>query len=207
MSKVEKLNELNELHKSGAISKEEFDSLKKEILESKESLSPTKKEETTAQPIINKQQINLKSFRDSDGNLVKAPEITHIDFKNITSEENKVLKPFLRKKHIHASYDMTEDEITLGKKLFTSYEIHSMESERPGFNYAFGSIISLLAGIAAAIFLYISPCMIIFCYGGLAASVFIAGFTLTRVNATKMDKIVCGLALAADAVGIFFYIV
>ena len=158
MSKIQKLQDLNELFKSGAISKEEFDILKNEIMESTESTASAKKEESTALTILNKEQINFKSFKDSYGKLVKVPEITHIDIKNITLEEKKVLKPFLRKKYVYASYDMTKDEITLIEKLFTLYQIHEMESERPGFNYAFGSIISLLAGVASAVSLYVSPC-------------------------------------------------
>jgi hypothetical protein len=206
MNKIEKLNELNELYKSGVISKDEFDNLKKEIIEAKEDLNISKKQEIFDKSITNKEQINLKSFHGFNGKLVEAPSITHLDFKNISNDEIKLLNPFIKKKHIYASNDMTEDEIKIGNKLFTSQQIHEMESERPGFNYAFASILSLLAGIGAAYFLYLSPCLIFFCFSGLCASAFIALFTLSRINATKLDKIFCFLAIAADAIGIMFYL-
>lgn len=40
---------------------------------------------------------------------------------------------------------MTSDEIAIGNKIFSILEIAEMNSERPGFNYAFGSILSVYA--------------------------------------------------------------
>lgn len=209
-SKLDKLKEIGELLSSGAITQEEFDKLKSEILNEKEApqkdeVKPEKKEETARPNNSDKEKIILKSFHDHNHKLVKAPGIEYINFKDISNEERTVLRTFLRKKQISAPEEMTQDEIDLGNKLFTHAEIVKMNSERTGFNYPWGSILGLLAVGVATIFLYISPCFVILGAGtGLVYGAFSAGWILTRADATKMDKRVSGAALIL-AILVFFF--
>jgi hypothetical protein len=207
--KLDKLNELGELLKSGAISQDEFNNLKKEILESTDKLEnenkPVKQKENKIEN-SNKEKVQLKSFRDINNKQIKAPEIQFLDFKNLTNDEIKLLKPFLRLKQIHAPEEMTNDEIDIGNKLFTVADINQMNSERGGFNYAWGSIISVLASGAALYFITISPCFIILGAGtGLIASIFIAITTLNKADGTKLDRTFSFIALGLSAIAIFVY--
>lgn len=207
--KLDKLNELGELLKSGAISQDEFNNLKKEILESTDKLEnenkPVKQKENKLEN-SNKEKVQFKSFRDINNKQIKAPEIQFLDFKNLTNDEIKLLKPFLRLKQIHAPEEMTNDEIDIGNKLFTVADINQMNSERGGFNYAWGSIISVLASGAALYFITISPCFIILGAGtGLIASIFIAITILNKADGTKLDRTFSFIALGLSAIAIFVY--
>lgn len=208
-NKLDKLKELGGLLKSGAITQEEFNKLKKEILEStdnseNEIISIKQKENKIENS--NKKKVQLKSFRDIDNKQIKAPEIQYLDFKNISDDEIKLLKPFLRLKQIHAPEEMTYDEIDIGNKLFTILEINQMNSERPGFNYAFDSILSVLCAGAALFFITISPCFLILGAGtGLFVSILIAITTLNKADATKLDRIFSFIALGLSAIAIFVY--
>ena len=69
MSKIEKLNNLKQLFESGAISESEFNTLKAEIIENKESAV---KDDTSKMKVSNVdrlQKIKLTDFRNGDNNL------------------------------------------------------------------------------------------------------------------------------------------
>lgn len=207
-NKLDKLNELHELLKSGAISQEEFESLKSEIMNNENVAfsSPTAEKKTPIQENVNKEKISLKTFSDNEGNLIKAPDIQYLNIKDISDAEIKTLKPFIRQKQIYAPAEMTSDEIAIGNKIFSALEIAEMNSERPGFNYAFGSILSVLCAGAALYFITISPCFIILGAGtGLIASLFISITTLNKVDATKLDRTFSYIALALGVIAIIVY--
>jgi hypothetical protein len=204
-NKITKLNELGILLKNGTINQEEFEKLKKEILLSSEqkkipnqnhnnksdnNQNTNQNKESNYNP--NKQKIYLRTFNDGNGNIIKKPNIEYIDFKNISKEERRLLKEFISQKQIYASSDMTKDEVEIGNKLFTSSEIAELNSQRGGFNYAFASFLSLLTASASLYFILMSPCMIYIGAGsGGIASLVIAFTTITKPDATKLDKLVC----------------
>lgn len=208
MNKIDKLNQLGELLKSGALSQDEFESLKSQILnDEKVSFNnPIQENKTPIQENVNKDKISLKPFSDSDGNLIKAPDIQYLNLKDLSDSEIKILKPFLRKKQIHSPSEMTSDEISITNKIFSALEIAQMNSERPGFNYAFGSILSVLCAGAALYFFTISPCFIILGYGGgVIGSIFISGIILNKVDATKLDRTFSYIAIALSVIAIYVY--
>jgi hypothetical protein len=208
MNKIDKLNQLGELLKSGAVSQDEFESLKNEILnDEKVSLNnPIQETKAPKQDIINKDKISLKSFNYEGGSLVKAPDIQYLNLKDLSDSEIKILKPFLRKKQIHSPAEMTSDEISIANKIFSALEIAQMNSERPGFNYAFGSILSVLTAAAALYFFTISPCFIIIgAGGGVLTSIFISGTILSKVDATKLDRTFSYIAIGLSALAIYVY--
>jgi len=208
-NKLDKLNELHELLKSGAISQQEFESLKSEIMNNDSTAlnSPSPEVKAPAQENGSKEKISLKSFTDNDGMLIKAPDIQYLNLKDLSDNEIKLLKPFIRQKQIHSPSEMTSDEIKIGNKIFSALEIAEMNSERPGFNYAFGSILSVLCAGAALYFITISPCFIILGAGtGLLASIFISITTLNKVDATKLDRTFSYIALALGVIAIIVYI-
>tara|TARA_R110000823_G_scaffold118990_15_gene243184 strand:+ start:731 stop:1363 length:633 start_codon:yes stop_codon:yes gene_type:complete len=208
MNKIEKLNQLGELLKSGAISQDEFESLKSQILnDEKASLNnPIQETKTLTQQNINKDKISLKSFNYEGGSLVKAPDIQYLNLKDLSDSEIKILKPFLRKKQIHSPAEMTSDEILITNKIFSALEIAKMNSERPGFNYAFMSIVSVLSAGAALYFFTISPCFIIIgAGGGVLSSIVVAGTILNKVDATKLDRTFSYIAIALSVIAIYVY--
>jgi len=205
--KLNRLSELGELLKSGAISKDEFDGLKKEIMISSESENIPKRQiiaESSSQR--GKEKVSLQSFHNDEGSLQKAPEIEYLNLSDISDKERKTLKTFIRKKQIFAPEKMTQDEITIGNKLFTAQEIAEANSERSGFNYASGSIISVLASGAALYFITISLCFIVLgAGGGMTSSAIISFYTLTRADATKLDKTFSMIALGLIVIAFMVY--
>jgi hypothetical protein len=208
---LNKLSELGELLKSGAISKDEFDGLKKEILQLKQDGSDSKKtNQAPQQKSVKPKQaaegvkIVLTSFRDVDGNLIKAPDLNYINFKDINDEEVAMLKPFLKLKQINVPEEMTSDEIEIGNKLFSVSQINQMNSERGGFNYPFGSIISVLSAGMALFFVWVSPCMLLLGGGtGIGAACIISITTLMKSDATKLDRVFSQIALGLCALALF----
>ena len=94
-NKLDKLNELHDLLKSGAISQQEFESLKSEIMSDEKSTLNTSENEikTNIQESPNKEKVSLKSFNDSEGQLIKAPDIQYLNLKDLSDTEIKNLKP------------------------------------------------------------------------------------------------------------------
>ena len=207
MDKIDKLQELNDLLKSGAISRDEFISLKNDIFKSSDPLPKTAKEKVdNSTKEDNKEKIILKSFNDNKGDYHRAPQIEYINKKNLSDSDVILLKPFLRLKQIYSPAEMTRDEIEIANRLFSVQEIAEMNGERPGFNHAYASILSVLASASALFFIYITPCLIIFGAGtGLIASIFVSLSTLNKVDATKLDKIFCYIALTISAIAIILY--
>ena len=80
MNKLEKLGELNELLKSNAISQDEFEKLKKEILNEPES---SKQETRGKEDTLNKEKITLKSFYTNDEDQILAPKIEYIKVQSV----------------------------------------------------------------------------------------------------------------------------
>jgi periplasmic protein TonB len=211
-SKIEKLQELQELLKAEAISQEEFETLKKEILEDK---SPSKeeaeipkeethKEKTTEQKKGKK--VILKGFHNAQNSRIEPPKITHIDFDDISDDEIKELKQFLRKKYADAPSEMTPDEIEIGNKLFSIREIDKINASRSGFNYAFVSIISLLTALFALYIMLYVPCLIFFGgVGGSLAVVIISIVILNKSDATKLDRYFSIASLLIIAFCVYLY--
>ena len=208
-NKLDKLNELNELLKSGAISQQEFESLKTEIINS-QSINPNSEKPETKNNIeknVDKEKISLKSFTDNGGIFIKAPDIQYLNIKDLSNSNIEILKSFIRQKQIHSPAEMTSDEITIGNKIFSALEIAEMNSERPGFNYAFGSIVSVFCSGVALYFITISPCFIILGAGSsLITSLIISIITLNKVDATKLDKMFSYIALALGVIAIVVYL-
>jgi hypothetical protein len=208
MNKIDKLNQLGELLKSGAVSQDEFESLKSQILNDEKASfnNPILETKTLTQQNVNKDKISLKSFNYEGGSLVKAPDIQYLNLKDLSDSEIKILKPFLRKKQIHSPAEMTSDEISITNKIFSALEIAQMNSERPVFNYAFMSIVSVLSAGAALYFFTISPCFIIIgAGGGVLSSIVIAGTILNKVDATKLDRTFSYIAIALSVIAIYVY--
>lgn len=192
-SKIDKLDELSELLKIEAITKDEFEILKREILNGENPKVKNDGAETKTtikvESKINKEKIILKSFNDSDGNRINSPNIEYINFKDITIDEIRILQPFIKLKQIHSPSEMTEDEIKLGNKIFSTSDISKMNSERDGFNYAFGAIFSVVLAGTVLYFIVLSPCMIFLGAGTSGiASIIIAVTVLNKPDATKLDK-------------------
>jgi hypothetical protein len=208
-NKIEKLNELGQLYKSGALTKDEFENLKAEILNGSNISEDDKQSETKSLALeqkVGKEKISLKSFTDNENIRTNPPQIEYLNFKDIGNDELKLLKPFIRGKQIHAPSEMTADEINIGNKIFSVQEIAEINSERPGFNYAFGSIISVLCSGAALYFISISPCFIILGAGtGLISALFISLTILNKVDSTKLDKAFCFIALTLGVIAIITY--
>ena len=177
------------------------------MIDKEVSVSTSIKEiKTPFQVDINKEKVVLKSFNSEDGSLVKAPDIQYLNLKNLSDSEIKVLRPFIRKKQIHSPAEMTSDEISIANKIFNALEIAQMNSERPGFNYAFGSILSVLSAGAALYFFTISPCFIIIgAGGGVLCSIFISITILNKVDATKLDRTFSYIAIALSILAIYVY--
>lgn len=205
---LDRLNELHQLMKSGVISKDEFDALKSEIIndDSVSSDNSIQAEIKNKQKVANGEKVDLRSFEDSDGMLIKAPSIQYLNLKDLSDDELEVLRPFIRQKQIHAPGEMTNDEIRIANKIFSALEIAEMDSERQGFNYAFQTIISVLAAAAAIYFMTISPCFVFLGAGtGLLASFFIAITVLNKADATKLDRVFSYVAIGLGIVAIIIY--
>lgn len=208
-NKLDKLNELNELLKSGAISQQEFESLKTEIIDSLIISSNSEKPKTKKiiKKNVDKEKISLKSFTDNEGIFIKAPDIQYLNIKDISNSKIEILKPFIKQKQIHSPAEMTSDEIAIGNKIFSALEIAEMNSERSGFNYALGSIVSVFCSGIALYFITISPCFIIFGAGSsLITSLIISITILNKVDATKLDKTFSYIALILGVIAIVVYL-
>ena len=206
-NKLEKLNNLNDLLQSGVISQSEFESLKSEIInnQSKDTLSIEPTINNTNNDVY-KEKIFLKSFTDSKGKYIQSPDINYINFKDLTNEEIQVLKSFIKQKQIHSPSQMTSDEIQLGNKLFSAWEIADMNSKRQDFNYAFGAIASVLSSGAALYFISLNPCMIYLGAGTFGITSIILSFTvLNKADATKYDRIACYISLFLIVVAIIVF--
>ena len=199
-NKIEKINELNNLLKDGAISKEEFEYLKKEILSTslnqQETITVVENKEAFLPNKSKGEKITLTSFYISEGQLLGKPNIEYLNFLDISKSEEKLLKPFIRSKHIIAPAEMTNDEKKILIKLFSPLQIEQLNSERLGFNFPLFSLGSVCCGIFAIILINISPCMM---YLGGTSSIVIgfimAVIVLTRVSATKSDKNASAIAI------------
>ncbi len=207
-NKIEKLNELGELYKSGAITIEEFESLKAEILSGSMIISENESESksSTIKKKVDEEKISLKSFTDNQGNIINPPNLEYLNLKDVTDKELELLKPFVRSKQIYAPFEMTEDEMKICNKFFSIQEIAEMNSERPGFNHAFISIVSVLGAAFSLFITSHSPCLLIFGSSILIGSIFFSFFTLTRADATKLDKGVSYIALIINIITIFLII-
>jgi hypothetical protein len=118
-SKAEKIRELTELLNSGALSKDEYEFLKKEIILGATESSQFDNEARSGSGDSNgKRKVVLKQFLAPEGE-VNAPQINYLDFANITAYERNVLSAFLAKKQMYAHDEMTEDENELYELLFS----------------------------------------------------------------------------------------
>lgn len=212
-NQINRLKALGELLSNGTISKDEFDILKSEILNDnsselsepiKEDLIPKNTEETKVSN-NEKPRIRLVGFHNSTtGKFVNPPKIEYLDIKNMSKEEAKQLRAFLRLKQIFEPANFTSDEIKIGNKLFTRIEIERINSERPGLNFPWAVIISVLSAGFALFLMYISPCFGFLGAGtGMVGATGISIYVLTRVSATKLDKILSVIAIIL-CIGAFF---
>ncbi len=99
--KIEKLKELASLLKEGVITEDEFENLKKQIIDFEEKTKTPPKEtadSTQAPNNPNLRTIMLSAFFDNQGKTINAPKINRIDINNISGVEAGQLKPFLRLK-------------------------------------------------------------------------------------------------------------
>jgi hypothetical protein len=207
-NKLDKLNELHELLNTGAISQQEFDTLKGEIMNNENITfsSPSSKQKVPVKENVNIEKISLKPFSDNQGNLIKAPDIQYLNIKDISDAEIQLLKPFIRQKQIYSPYEMTSDEIAICNKIFSALELTEMDSKRPGFNYAFASILSVLCGAAAIYVINISPCFIYLGAGtGGLTTIFISFFVFSKADSTKLDKIFCGIAIIEIIIAVVIF--
>jgi hypothetical protein len=114
----------------------------------------------------------------------------------MSKEEVKQLRAFLRLKQIFAPNDMTNDEIKIGNKLFSQLDIERINAERPGFNFPWAVIISVLTAGLSLFLMYISPCFGFLGAGtGMLSATVISMYVLTRISATKLDKILSVVAI------------
>ena len=202
---IQKLKSLGELLASGTITKEEFISLKSEILNEKSPETNQIKNDFPKSETIekikstenDKKKIRLVGFHNSTtGKLVAPPKIEYLNIDKMTKEEENQLRAFLRLKQIFSPSNMTNDEIKIGNKLFTRLEIERFNSERPGLNFPWAVIISVLTAGLSLFLMYISPCFGFLGAGtGMVSATAISIFVLTRVSATKLDKILSVIAI------------
>jgi hypothetical protein len=202
---IQQLKSLGELLANGTITKEEFNVLKSEILSEshsessqpiKDNASPKITDESNSVK-TDKHKIRLVGFHNSTtGKRVPAPKIEYLDIKNMSKEEVKQLRAFLRLKQIFAPYDMTNDEIKIGNKLFSQLDIERINAERPGFNFPWAVIISVLTAGLSLFLMYISPCFGFLGAGtGMLSATVISIYVLTKISATKLDKILSVVAI------------
>jgi hypothetical protein len=206
---IQKLKSLGELLENGTISKEEFNALKNEILNeqnqsteqqvnSQPSSNQTPKTYPESQQVnSNKQKIRLIGFQNTTTQkFIDSPKIESLDFNNIAKVEENQLKAFLRLKQIFAPANFTRDEINIGNILFTRLDIERINSERPGLNFPWAVIISVLTAGLSLFLMYVSPCFGFLGAGtGMVSATAISIFVLTRVSATKLDKILSVIAI------------
>ncbi len=208
---IQKLKSLGELLNNGTITTDEFNLLKSEIL-NENSIREEKAvvvEKTIIENKVEKENIKSKTHTQAKKKIrligfqnttnqkfISPPNIEYLDLHNISIDDEKQLKAFLRLKQIFSPASMTEDEIKIGNKLFTLLEIEEINSERPGLNYPWAVITSVIAAGASLYLMYISPCFGFLGAGtGMASAALMSLYVLTRVSATKMDKILSVIAI------------
>jgi hypothetical protein len=207
INKIEKLTELNDLLKSGAITLEEFEKFKKELLGSSNASDPSFDNNVNDSFEKGKERIILKSYRNNLGEIVEPPSIRELDFKNLSKSEIEVLSNFIRGKQIHAPAEFTEDEINLGNKIFTKAEIDEMNSERSGFNHPWSSILSVFCAGITLFVIMISPCLIFIVGGGSFLCGFFCAITvLNKMDATKLDKTFAYIGLILSIVSVIVFL-
>jgi len=209
---IQKLKSLGELYNNGTITTDEFNLLKSEILNfnSDSDYKLISEERTiiennkipknnieTSKHTEEKKKIRLVAFQNTTTQkLISPPNIEYLDFNHITADEENQLKAFIRLKQIFSPASMTKDEIEIGNKLFTLLEIDEINSERPGLNYPWAVIISVIAAGGSLFLMYVSPCFGFLGAGtGMASSAMMSLYVLTRLSATKMDKILSVVAI------------
>jgi hypothetical protein len=214
---IQKLKSLGELLANGTISTEEFNTLKAEILNQKIQIDeqPSNKQpevennnsKKEPERNLNKQKIRLIGFQNTTtNNFIQPPSINELDINNISKNDEKQLKAFLRLKQIFSPADFTADEINIGNKLFTRLEIEEIKGERPGLNFPWAVIISVITAGISLYLMYISPCFGFLGAGtGLASATFLSLYVLTRVSATKMDKILSVIAILLSIGAVIAY--
>jgi hypothetical protein len=207
LEQIQKLKSLGELLASGTISTEEFNTLKVEILNQKIQIdeqpphNPPQPEAENLKSVpeknLNKQKIRLIGFQNTTTNIfIQPPNIEDLDINNINNNEDKQLKAFLRLKQIFSPTNLTADEINIGNKLFTRLDIEKINAERPGLNFPWAVITSLISAGISLFLMYISPCFGFLGAGtGMASAALMSIYVLTRVSATKMDKILSVIAI------------
>ncbi len=205
MNKIEKLNELNTLLKSGVINNEEFNKLKEELL----------KEDTISISSVSSNSFNInkpnkkvffKSFKDSKGNIISTPQIEYLDIDNIPKNELNQLRKFIESKLIFAGFDMTKDEIELKNKLFSRHAVDEIISRREGFNFPLFSVCGIISGLLLIYVITISPCMMYL--GGISLSiynVYSSFFIFSRVASTKYDRIAAGISIVLLVIAWVYY--
>ncbi len=217
MDKIEEIKKLKSLLDGGAITQEEFATLKMQILSNKEesvvaeiSVESTSSLTTELKRNESKEKrgerIFLNAFQDSNNNLISPPDITHLYVNKMSDDEIEALKPFIRLKQINAPEEFTNDEIEIGNKLFSSLEVDKINSERKGMNYKRDLIVGIFCAVASGFFLYLLPCLIIF-GAGLAwiVSLITAISVLRKNDATKLDKIYAYVNLGLVVIVLIVY--
>jgi len=201
MDTIDEIKRLKALLDQGAISQEEFATLKMQILSKKEEslvteISVESTSSLTTEPKGKKskeergKRIFLNAFHDSNNNLISPPDITHLDINNMSDYEIEAIKQFIRLKQINAPEEFTDDEVEIGNKLFTSLEVDKINSERKGMNHKRELILGTFCAVASGFFLYLLPCLIIFGAGLAWIVSLLSAISVLRANdATKSDKI------------------
>jgi hypothetical protein len=210
MNRIKRLQDLAKLYKEGAISNEDFESLKNEILgSSNPQVEDDNKTIKPKQDTINTkgqiQQADLKQFY-KGSKLIKAPNIEILDNEIRNKDEIPLLKSFIRLKEIAAPTEMTKFELDISKEIFTAEELLEIKSERSGFNYPIINIVALGPAIFLIYLIKISPCLMYL--GGLSStflSVVSSVFILSRKDATKYDKIIGGISIFLIVFAWVFY--
>ena len=191
---LQKIIELDNLYKSGAITAKEFEDLKKEVLGINR----------TSADVISKSDINIlyfKDYQDSDGKLIIAPRIDSLNDRNQLASA----KEFLIGKYIHCPNYFTKDELNIFEKYFTSDEIEIISSNRSGFNLPIFSIGGILSGVFAFVLVTISPCLMYFGGGtALAYSAICFFVIISQKKSTKSDKMASWIILI-EIIGAIVY--
>lgn len=186
-TKLNELKELGDLLKSGHISQEEFEGLKKDLLNGKSEIGPSIDNIPVNQD-LHKEKIVLKSYENASGEKIDAPQIEYLNFNDISDSDAEIIKSFLKLKFINRE-EVTNDEIRLGEKLFTPTEIIELSSEKTGFNYPLSTITSLVCLGLAIYFLSQSVATILLGAGSMLILSFITAITsLFKIDATKLDR-------------------
>lgn len=185
MSKIDKLNELNDLLKSSIITEQEFTKLKNEILSFNQEVKNA-----------NQKRVYFNSFLNNVGKHIEKPQIEFLDVDNINNSDLLILKKFLAEKQKDAPHLMTQDEINVANKIFTADDIYTINSNRIGFNFPLLSIGGIVAGLFLFYLVTLDVCMMYL--GGTSILLFsiIAVFIIfTNASSTKHDKYAAAICI------------